>query len=89
MKKQKTAKTDLLGFTRYEKELFKKLGRDEVVIEIKAKVNGRMKVVTGIKFAYDKTWLIGRWPNEKDLKKAKENGRIYNNVKKYFRTDKA
>lgn len=89
MKKKKTPKTDSVGYTRYEKELYKKLGKDAVVIEIKAKVNGRMKVVKGIQFVYDKTWKIGRWPNELNLKKSKENARIYKNVKKYFRTDKA
>lgn len=92
MKKKKTktkTKTDSLGFTRYEKELYKKLGKDEVVVEIKAKINGRMKVIAGISFDYGKTWGIGRWPNILDLKKANEYGRIYNNVRKYFRTDKA
>ncbi|MBL7895328.1 MAG: hypothetical protein JNK50_08565 [Bacteroidia bacterium] len=89
MKKNQNTKTDKSGFTRQEKELYKKLGKDNVVIEIKAKVNGKMKVITGIQFKYDTTWQIGRWPIEKDMKNAKENGRIYNNVKKYFRTDKA
>ncbi|HRD40140.1 MAG TPA: hypothetical protein PLC65_16055 [Bacteroidia bacterium] len=89
MLKKSKPKTDSLGFTRYEKELYKKLGKDNVVIEIKAKVNGKIKVITGIKFTFDKTWGIGRWPNERDVKKAKENRRIYKNVKNYFRTEKA
>ena len=89
MAKKTKPKTDSLGFTRYEKELYKKLGKDNVVVEIKAMVNGRMKLIEGIKFTYDTTWGIGRWPNILDLKKANEYGRIYKNVKKYFRTDKA
>lgn len=84
--------TDSVGYTRYEKSLFTKLGKDNVTILIKAKVNGKNKTISVIDFKYNykhKGWGIGRGPNEKNLKEANENGRIYKNVKKYFGTDKA
>ncbi|MBN8694166.1 MAG: hypothetical protein J0L69_13310 [Bacteroidetes bacterium] len=89
MVKKTKPKTDSVGYTCAEKELFKKLGKDNVLIEIKAKVNDKMKVIQAIEFRFDKTWQIGRRPNELNLSQAKENSRIYKNVKKYFRTNKA